>query len=230
MPQIQPWQPQKTLIKSVANPLWLSLQYGLQTAGGKTERNGCVCVCQCVCLIVCVCVHRAIDVQREAERSRCKEERVKDRWAGGGNMRDGEGNWKIGSWDGKKCWTGEQTQGKVTSDVQEVLSEEKRVRWKMAGMIVRKEERPKSAGVTCIVDGCDNGGVGREEKSWGLTFFFCLPLFSAGSQQVWVWTAGERIDVGFYSQNTLLHLWQPPWWRDRPMGWRWRMEAAKTRE
>lgn len=56
----------------------------------------------CVCLIICVCVHRAIDVQREAERSRCKEERVKDRWAGGRNMRDGEGNWKIGSWDEKK--------------------------------------------------------------------------------------------------------------------------------
>lgn len=33
------------------------------------------------------CVHRAIDVQSEAERSRCKEERVKDRWARGRNMR-----------------------------------------------------------------------------------------------------------------------------------------------
>ena len=64
----------------------------------------CVCVCVCVCVSVCliVCVHRAMDVPRVAERRRCKEDRQRDRWAGGGNMRDGEGNWKIGSRDEKK--------------------------------------------------------------------------------------------------------------------------------
>lgn len=46
-----------------------------------------------------------------------------------------------------------------------MLLGEGRVRWKMAGMIARKEEGPKSEGVTCIVDGCDNGGVEREKKS-----------------------------------------------------------------
>lgn len=72
---------------------------GYKQQEGKTERDGCVCSR----LIVCVCVHKAISVQREAERSRCKEEKMKDRWAGGRKMRDGEGNWKIGSWDFKKC-------------------------------------------------------------------------------------------------------------------------------
>lgn len=65
--------------------------------GGDREERMCVCVS--VCLIVCV--HRAMDVPRVAERRRCKEDRQRDRWAGGGNMRDGEGNWKIGSRDEK---------------------------------------------------------------------------------------------------------------------------------
>lgn len=76
----------------------------LQTAGGvggggDREERMCMCVCVSVCLIVCV--HRAMDVPRVAERRRCKEDRQRDRWAGGGNMRDGEGNWKIGSRDEK---------------------------------------------------------------------------------------------------------------------------------
>lgn len=37
-------------------------------------------------------------------------------------------------------------------------------------------------------------------------FCVCLPLFSVRSQQVWVWTAAEWIDVICYSQDTLLHL------------------------
>lgn len=65
--------------------------------GGDMEERMCMCVCVSVCLIVCV--HRAMDVPRVAERRRCKEDRQRDRWAGGGNMRDGEGNWKIGSRD-----------------------------------------------------------------------------------------------------------------------------------
>lgn len=52
----------ETLIKSVANPLRLSLQYGLQTAGGRGKKAGRN-VCECVRLIACV--HSAIDVQRE---------------------------------------------------------------------------------------------------------------------------------------------------------------------
>lgn len=84
----------------------------------------------------------------------------------------------------------------------------------MAGMMARKEERPESEGVTCIVDGRDNGGGGGARKELRVEFFlffflfflFGLLLFSARSQQVWVWTAGERIDASFYSQNTLLHL------------------------
>lgn len=32
-------------------------------------------------------------------------------------------------------------------------------------MIKTKEEGPKIEGMTCIVDDCDNGGVGRDEKS-----------------------------------------------------------------
>lgn len=68
------------------------------------------------------------------------------------------------------------------------------------------------------------GWGGRRRKRWGLTFF-CLPLFSAGSQQLWVWTAGERIDVSFYGHNTPIHLWQQPWWRERPMGWRQKMQG-----
>lgn len=76
----------------------------LQTAGGwvgggDREERMCMCVCVSVCLIVCV--HRAMDVPRVAEWRRCKEDRQRDRWAGGGNMRDGEGNWKIGSRDEK---------------------------------------------------------------------------------------------------------------------------------
>lgn len=67
--------------------------------GGGREERMCMCVCVSVCLIVCV--HRAMDVPRVAERRRCKEDRQRDRWAGGGNMRDGEGNWKIGSRDEK---------------------------------------------------------------------------------------------------------------------------------
>lgn len=51
-------------------------------------------------------------MQREAERSRCKEERVKDRWAGGRNMRDGEGTWKIGSQDEKNAEQGSKHAGK----------------------------------------------------------------------------------------------------------------------
>lgn len=90
----------------------------------------------------------------------------------------GKGNWKIGSWDEKKgSWTGEQTQEKVTSYIEQVLSGEKRLRWKMAGLMVRKEEGPRSEGVTCIVDGRDNRTVGREEKSWGFTFFFLSFIF-----------------------------------------------------
>lgn len=57
---------------------------GCKQQGGRQREMD---VCECVCLIACACVHRAIDVQREAERSRCKEERLKDRWAGGRNMR-----------------------------------------------------------------------------------------------------------------------------------------------
>lgn len=67
--------------------------------GGDREERMCMCVCVSVCLIVCV--HRAMDVPRVAEWRRCKEDRQRDRWAGGGNMRDGEGNWKIGSRDEK---------------------------------------------------------------------------------------------------------------------------------
>lgn len=44
-------------------------------------------VYECVHLMVCACVHRAIGVQRKEERSRCKEERAKDRWARGNNMK-----------------------------------------------------------------------------------------------------------------------------------------------
>lgn len=48
-----------------------------------------------MCAMVCVCVHSALDVQREAGRSRCKERRGwKIDGVGGRNMRAGEGNWK----------------------------------------------------------------------------------------------------------------------------------------
>lgn len=78
----------------------------------------------------------------------------------------------------------------------------------MGSVIMRKGEGPKSGGVTCSVDGRDGmEGCGGKKRAEGcLFFFFCLPLFSARSQQVWVWTAAERIDVSFYSQNMLLHL------------------------
>lgn len=46
-----------------------------------------------------------------------------------------------------------------------MLSGEGKVRWKIAGLIVGEEEGPKNVGVTCLVDGCDSGGVGRDEKS-----------------------------------------------------------------
>lgn len=78
----------------------------------------------------------------------------------------------------------------------------------MGSMIMRKEEGPKGGGATCSVEGRDRvegcGGGGRKELRVG--FLFCLPLLSARSQQVWVWTAAEWIDVSFYSLNTLLHL------------------------
>lgn len=86
----------------------------------------------------------------------------------GRNLRDGEGNWKIGSWDKKKMLNRGANTGKkqkVSSETGEVLSGEKRVSWKTAGMMARKEEGPESEGVTCIVDGCDNGGVERDKKS-----------------------------------------------------------------
>lgn len=50
------------------------------------------------------------------------------------------------------------------------------------------------------------GWGGKKEKALRVDVFLCLPLFSAGSQQVWVWTAGERIDVSFYRHNTPIHL------------------------
>lgn len=76
----------------------------------------------------------------------------------------------------------------------------------MGSVIMRKREGPKSGRVTCSVDGRDRvEGCGGKKRGEGC-FFFCLPIFSARSQQVWVWTAAERIDVSFYSQNTLLHL------------------------
>lgn len=34
-------------------------------------------------------------------------------------------------------------------------------------MIARKEEEPESAGVTCIVDGSDNRGVGEKKRAEG---------------------------------------------------------------
>lgn len=156
----------------------------------------------------CVCVHRAIDVQREAEQSGCKDERAKDRWVGGRNMRDGEENWKIGSWDGEKMLNRRANTGESHIRYREIVVREKRVRRKrQVGSQRKRESGRKSARVTCIVDACDNGkgGEGGRKKKLRVDFF-CLPLFSARSQQVWVWTAGERIDVSFSSQNTLLHL------------------------
>lgn len=47
----------------------------------------------------------------------------------------------------------------------------------MAGLIVRREEGPKSEGVTSIVDDCDNRGGGWREKKraeGSLFFFFFL--------------------------------------------------------
>lgn len=78
-----------------------------------------------------------------------------------------------------------------------VLLWEKRVRWKMAYMIVRKEEWPESGRMTCIVDGCDNWGVGREEgesaEGWrfsvSLYFLLGVSRFGCGLQargSMWV--------------------------------------------
>lgn len=42
----------------------------------------------------------------------------------------------------------------------------------MAGLIVRREEGPKSEGVTSIVDDCDNRGGGERRKELRVHFFF----------------------------------------------------------
>lgn len=47
----------------------------------------------------------------------------------------------------------------------------------MAGMMARKEERPESEGVTCIVDGRDNGEGGGARKELRVEFFFFFFFF-----------------------------------------------------
>lgn len=47
----------------------------------------------------------------------------------------------------------------------------------MAGMMARKEERPESEGVTCIVDGRDNGGGGGARKELRVEFFLFFSFF-----------------------------------------------------
>lgn len=155
------------------------------------------------------------------------------------NREDAKRGWKIDGWE-VEIWETVRRIGKLDLRMRKKMLNRRANRgenhiWCKGGVVVtengmvwsqgRKKDQ-KSVRVTCIADGCDNGRVEKDKKSWRLTFF-CLPLFSAGSQQVWVWTAGKQIDVSFYSQTTLLHLWQPPRWRDRPMGWK--MKEAKQK-
>lgn len=155
------------------------------------------------------------------------------------NREDAKRGWKIDGWEveiwetvrriakldlrmRKKCLTREQTEGKITSDVRMMLLWQK-MAWydHREGRSTKKVWEWPVLSMVVIMEGWRR--IKRAE-GW---LFFCLPLFSAGSQQVWVWTAGKQINVSFYSQTTLLHLWQPPRWRDRPMGWK--MKEAKQK-
>ena len=60
-----------------------------------------------------------------------------------------------------------------------------------------KEEGPKSAGVTCTVDDCDNREVGRGRKELRVDYFLVSLYFLLGVSRFGVWTAGEQIDVSF---------------------------------
>lgn len=162
-----------TLIKSVANPWWLSLQSGLQTAGIKITGSA---FCECIR------VHGAMDVQRE-EQNVCMK-RTRERSMGG--------RWKCEKWwrewDSvhamdveRKRWTGECKQRKVTSD----LLRGKNGRKKAVINAQKDEDQTlhKWPVLLMAVITKERRGTERAED-W--LFLFCLSLFSAGSQQDWV--------------------------------------------
>ena len=117
--------------------------------------------------------------------------------------RGGLGNWI--SWNEKKKKKGKHG-GESPLIYGEVLSWERKgwdgkwQVWSGGG-----EERPKRAGVTCVVDGCDNGVGGGQEKSWGWSFFFLFPFIFCLESAASVWTAGRADRCGF-----LQPLYSPP--------------------
>lgn len=84
-----------------------------------------------------------------------------------------------------------------------------------------RKKHQKSVRVTCIVDGCDNGRVEKDKKSWRLTFFFVSLYFLLGvsrfgcglqaSRSMWVSIARLLSSISDNLHDGVIDQWDGRW-------------------